>query len=53
MDESHRHLMITAGEWQAFMEDLQLTLDRFGVPEAEQAEVKALVDGTRSATVIG
>src|SRR5215207_4611228 len=52
MDESHRHLLITAGEWRAFMEDLQLTLDEFGVPEAEQAEVKALVDGTRSAIVI-
>ena len=53
MDESHRHLLITAGEWQAFMEDLQQTLDKFRVPEAEQVEVKALVDSTRSAIVIG
>jgi hemoglobin len=53
MEESHRHLLITAGEWQAFMDDLQLTLDKFRVPAAEQAEVKALVDGTRSAIVIG
>jgi hemoglobin len=53
MDESHRHLLITAGEWQAFMEDLQQTLDKFAVPEAEQAEVKALVESTRSAIVIG
>ena len=53
MDESHRHLLITAGEWQAFMEDLQQTLDKFAVAEAEQAEVKALVESTRSAIVIG
>ena len=53
MDESHRHLLITAGEWQAFMEDLQQTLDKFRVPEAEQAEFKALVDSTRTAIVIG
>ena len=53
MDESHRHLLITAGEWQAFIDDLQQTLDKFAVPDAEQAEVKALVDSTRSAIVIG
>ena len=53
MDESHSHLLITAGEWQAFIDDLQQTLEKFGVPEAEQAEVKALVDSTRSAIVIG
>lgn len=53
MEESHRHLLITAGEWQAFMQDLQLTLDKFAVPEPEQTEVKALVDGTRSAIVVG
>lgn len=53
MDESHRNLLITAGEWQAFMEDLQQTLDKFAVAEAEQAEVKALVESTRSAIVIG
>src|SRR5918996_1004193 len=34
MDESHRHLLITAGEWQAFMDDVQKTLDKFAVPGA-------------------
>jgi hemoglobin len=53
MDESHSHLRITAGEWQAFLDDLQQTLDKFAVPEPEQAEIKALVDGTRSAIVVG
>jgi hypothetical protein len=31
--------MITAAEWEAFLDDLQQTLDKFAVPEAEQAEV--------------
>jgi hemoglobin len=53
MEESHRHLLITAGEWQAFMEDLQQTLDKFAVPAAEQAEVRALVESTRSDIVVG
>jgi hemoglobin len=53
MDDSHRHLQISAGEWQAFMDDLQQTLDTFAVPAAEQAGVKALVEGTRGDIVIG
>ena len=53
MDESHRHLLITAGEWQAFMDDVQQTLDKFAVPAAEQAEIRALVESTRSAIVVG
>ena len=53
MDEFHSHLRITPGQWQAFLGDLQQTLDKFAVREAEQAEIKALVDGTRSAIVVG
>jgi hemoglobin len=53
MDESHSHLRITAAEWQAFLDDLQQTLDKFAVPQAEQAEINALVDGTRSSIVVG
>jgi hemoglobin len=52
MEESHRHLAITAGEWEAFMDDLQTTLDKFSVPAAEQAEIKALVESTRAAIVV-
>jgi hemoglobin len=32
MKESHQHLMITAAEWEAFLDDLQQTLDKFAVP---------------------
>ncbi len=52
MGDSHRHLMITEPEWQAFLDDFQQTLDRFSVPEAEQHELKAIVDSTKEAIVI-
>ena len=47
MAESHRHLDITAGEWAAFMDDLDKTFDKFGVPATERGEVKAIVETTR------
>src|SRR5246500_1343542 len=43
MKESHQQLMITAAEWEAFIDDLQQSLDKFAVPQAEQAEIKAIV----------
>ena len=52
MMESHQHLMITAAEWEAFLDDLQQTLDKFGVPEAEQAEIKAIIGSTRTDIVV-
>ena len=33
MGDLHRHLMITEGEWQAFMDDLQQSFDRLEVPQ--------------------
>ena len=51
MEESHRDMAITPGEWEAFMDDVQTTLDKFSVPAAEQIEVKALVESTRAAIV--
>ncbi len=52
MADSHRDLGITAGEWDAFMDDLQITLDKFAVPAAEQAELKAIVQSTYSDNVV-
>jgi hemoglobin len=52
MRDVHQHLQITATEWDAFMDDFQQTLDKFGVPEAEQAELKSIVEGTRADIVI-
>ena len=53
MHESHEHLNITPKEWDAFMDDLQQTLDKFGVPAAEQAELKTIVNSTYNDIVIG
>jgi hemoglobin len=52
MGDSHRHLMISYEEWQAFMDDFQQTLDKFQVPQPEQEELKAIVESTREAIVI-
>lgn len=52
MRESHQHLKITANEWEAFLDDFQQTLDKFGVPKTEQDELKAIVASTRGDIVI-
>jgi hemoglobin len=52
MGDSHRHLMITDEEWQAFMDDFQTTLDKFEVPQPEQEELNAIVESTKEAIVV-
>ena len=52
MKELHQHLMITAAEWEAFLDDLQQTLDKFAVSEAEQAQIKAIIGSTRTDIVV-
>ena len=52
MYESHKEMKITAPEWEAFMDDLQQTLDKFGVPAQEQAELKEIVESTRADIVV-
>jgi hemoglobin len=52
MGDSHRHLGITEEEWQAFMDDVQQTLDKFGVPQPEQQELTAIVESTKEAIVL-
>ena len=44
---------ITPKEWEAFMDDFQQTLDKFNVPTAEQAELKAIVNSTYGDIVTG
>jgi hypothetical protein len=44
--------MITESEWQAFMDDLQQTLDKFKVPEPEALELIAIVESTKEAIVV-
>ncbi len=52
MADSHAHLKITGVEWEPFMDDFQQTLDKFAVPVGEQAELKAIVNSTRSDIVV-
>jgi hemoglobin len=53
MAESHQQLKITGKEWEAFMDDVWLTLDKFKVPAGEQTELRAIVNSTRSDIVFG
>ena len=53
MGDSHRHLMITDEEWQAFMDDFKQTLDRFEVPQPEQEELTAVVESPKESIVVG
>ncbi len=52
MAESHKDLKITSEEWEAFLDDFQQTLDKFKVPGEEQAELKTIVNSTRSDIVV-
>ena len=52
MEDSHRELLITTDEWDAFMDDLNQSLDQFAVPQQEKSEVIAIVDSTRSEIVV-
>ena len=53
MVDSHRDLMITPQEWDAFLDDFQQTLDKFQVPAAEQGELRAIVQSTYGDIVVG
>ena len=52
MADSHAQLKITGEEWEAFLDDFQQTLDKFAVPAEEQAELKTIVNSTRSDIVV-
>ncbi len=52
MEDSHRDLLITSDEWDAFMDDLNQSLDQFSVPRQERSEVVAIVESTRKAIVV-
>ncbi len=52
MVDSHAQLKISSKEWEAFLDDFQQTLDRFKVPAEEQAELKSVVNSTRSDIVV-
>src|ERR1022692_2511291 len=52
MYDSHSHLEITELEWQAFLDDLRQTFDKFQLPDAERAELIAIVESTKKDIVL-
>ena len=52
MRDSHRELLITSEEWDAFMDDFHQTLAKFDVPERERGELDAIVESTKDDIVI-
>jgi hemoglobin len=52
MADSHRDLNITPQEWDAFLDDLRQTLDKFQVPAPEQAELRTIVQSTYGDIVV-
>ena len=52
MGDSHRHLMITDEEWEAFMDDWGQTADKFGIPEPERGELEAIIGSTKESIVV-
>ena len=51
MRETHDGMGVTAGEFEALVEDLVATLDEFNVPKAEQEELLGLLGPMRDEIV--
>lgn len=47
MRTSHKGLGITESDWESSVKDLNATLDKFKVPQAERGEVLAAVSGLK------
>jgi hemoglobin len=52
VDEAHRHLAITEGEWAAFMDDLHQALAKFQVSGPEEQALVDIVESTHEAIVV-
>jgi hemoglobin len=48
MSETHRGMQVTAGEFDALVEDLVATLNKFNVPEAEQTKLLGILGPLRA-----
>ena len=52
MKTAHAHLNISEVEWEALMEVFQASFDHFEVPQQEQAELFAIIAGTKADIVV-
>jgi len=48
MKTSHKGMRISQGDWSAFLEHVDATLDTFRVPQRERGEVVAFIQSTKS-----
>ncbi|MET8247807.1 group 1 truncated hemoglobin [Streptomyces sp. NPDC005202] len=53
MKDSHRDMLITGDEWEAFIDDFNQTLEKFKVPQQERSELLVIVESTRDSIVVG
>jgi len=47
MSETHRGMQVTAGEFDALVEDLVATLNKFGVPDVSQGQLLGILGPLR------
>jgi hemoglobin len=47
MVTTHKGMSISNPDWSAFMEHVDITLEAFGIPEAERDELVALIQQTK------
>ena len=47
MADTHRDLLISGEEWDAFMDDFHQTLAKFSVPDRERGELDAIIESTK------
>ena len=52
MKDTHINMGITASDWEIFAADCKATLDKFGVPEAEQQELFDIIGSTKGDIVV-
>ena len=52
MKDAHAGMGITASDWALFEADCKATFDKFGVPEAEQEELFAIIGSTKGDIVV-
>jgi hemoglobin len=45
---THKGMRISSSDWNIFMRNLDLTLDKFALPAAERADVVAFIESTRA-----
>ncbi len=48
---THKGMRISSSDWDIFMRNLDLTLDKFALPAAERADVVAFIESTRAEMV--